>query len=393
MTWTRASARRLARQGLTGQGLTAQGPAGPEGAGFGSPAEVVGAMLGAHAQVLSAAELSTALRLPAGTTRTDVREALWSDRTLTKTYGPRGTVHLLPTTDLPMWTGALSAIPAGPDPWPDDVRMTPQQTDEVIEAIRDALAGEPLTVDELTEAIVDRTGPWAGDRVMEAFQDKWPRWRQAAHTAAHRGALAFGPNRGRKVTYTSPGVTPADGPRAVPELVQRYLHAYGPATPAHFARWLAAPPAWARDVFAAQATVGRIQEVGFDGMQAWVVSGDTAFPDSVPPRGVHLLPYFDAYLIACRPRERLFPGAAYARALAGGQAGNYPVVLVDGTAAGVWHQRRSGRRLLVTVEPIGPALDSARARTALAAQVERVAEILESRAELTLGTVSVGPHA
>jgi hypothetical protein len=27
-----------------------------------------------------------------------------------------------------------------------------------------------LTVDELTEAIVDRTGPWAGERTMEAFQ-------------------------------------------------------------------------------------------------------------------------------------------------------------------------------------------------------------------------------
>ncbi|WP_189887853.1 winged helix DNA-binding domain-containing protein [Streptomyces xantholiticus] len=383
VTWTQANARRLARQGLAG----AESPA------FDSPADVTGAMLGAHAQVLSAGELSVALRLPSGATRADVREALWTDRTLTKTYGPRGTVHLLPKADLPMWTGALSAVPAGPNPWPDHVRMTPEQTDEVVAAVRDALAGQPLTVDELTDAIVDRTGTWAGDRVMEAFQDKWPRWRQATHTAAHRGALAFGPNRGRKVTYTSPGVTPMDGHAAVDALVQRYLYAYGPATPAHFATWLAAPKAWAAEVFTGLAAAGRVEEVGFEGSPAWVVSGDTSFRDAAPPRGVRLLPYFDAYVIACRPRERLFPGAAFGRALAGGQAGNYPVVLVNGTVAGVWHQRRSGRRIALTVEPIGTALATAGARNDLAAQVNRVAEALEARAELTVGRVTVGPHA
>ena len=384
VTWPQANARRLARQGPAGR---------PENPAPDSPARVTGAMLGAHAQVLSAAELSVALRLPSGTTRADVRQALWTDRTLTKTYGPRGTVHLLPTADLPMWTGALSAIPAGPNPWPDGVRMTPGQTDEVVAAVRDALAGEPLTVDELTDAIVDRTGPWAGDRVVEAFQDKWPRWRQAAHTAAHRGALAFGPNRGRKVTYTSPGVTPMDGRAAMEALVKQYLYAYGPATPAYFARWLSAPKTWAGEVFRDLAAAGRIEQVTLEGDPAWVVSGDTAFPDAAPPPGVRLLPYFDAYVIAGQPRERLFPGAAFDRALGGGQAGNYPVVLVDGVVAGVWHQRRSGRRITVTVEPIGPALQAARARAELAAQVDRVGEVLEGRAALTVDRVAVGPHA
>ena len=59
-------------------------------------------------------------------------------------------------------------------------------------------------------------------------------------TAADRGALCFGANRGRNVTYTSPqrwlpGFAPADGAASLAELVLRYLHAYGPATPQHFA--------------------------------------------------------------------------------------------------------------------------------------------------------------
>ena len=115
-------------------------------------------MCGAHAQVLSAAELSIGRRI-AGGTRADVQRALWQERTLVKTFGPRGTVHLLPAADLAMWTGALSALPSPAPTHPEGVRFTPGQADEVIAAIGTALADAELTVDELTEAIADLAGP------------------------------------------------------------------------------------------------------------------------------------------------------------------------------------------------------------------------------------------
>ncbi|WP_406429449.1 winged helix DNA-binding domain-containing protein [Streptomyces sp. NBC_01589] len=377
VTWAQANARRIERQGLAAP-MTS------------SPDRAVAAMLAAHAQVSSAAELSVGLRL-AGATRADVRKALWNDRTLVRTYGPRGTVHLLAAAELPLWTGALSAIPAGTGPFRKDVRLSADQTEEVLAAVGDALTGAELTIDELSDAVVARTGPWAGDRVMPAFQDMWPRWRQVMHLAGHRGVLCFAPDRGRKVTYTNPGATPLDGPEALAGLVHRYLYAYGPATPQHFAKWLAAPNSWAVSVFAEQAGAGAIEEVVYDGDgPAWLVTGDTDFPAG-PARGVRLLPYFDAFTIASQPRERLFPGAAYTRALAGGQAGNHPVLLIDGTVAGVWHQRRSGRRIVVTVEPLSP-LTAGQLRE-LEEQVERVAVVLEGKPELTVGKVSVGPHA
>ncbi|MGH3176835.1 MAG: hypothetical protein ACRDPF_23590, partial [Streptosporangiaceae bacterium] len=31
---------------------------------------------------------------------------------------------------------------------------------------------------ELTDALASRPGPWAVERTMDAFQDKWPRWRR-----------------------------------------------------------------------------------------------------------------------------------------------------------------------------------------------------------------------
>ncbi len=379
-TWGEASARRLGRQFLD------------RPAEYGTPlAEVVGAMLGAHAQVLSAAEVSVGVRA-AGVTRTDVRAALWEDRSLVKTFGPRGTVHLLPAAELPLWCAALTAIPAGPSPFPPDVRVTEEQARQIVAAIGDALDGACLTVDELSEEVVARTGPWAGDRVMEAFQDRWPRWRQVVHRAGQSGALCFGPNRGRKVTYTRPpSFDPLPARAALRELVRRYLRGYGPATPQHFAKWLAAPAGWAAGLFRELAQAGEIEEVAFEGTGAWVAADDTEFPDG-PVRGVRLLPYFDAYAIAAQPRASLFPGDAYRRALAGGQAGNYPVVLVGGVVAGVWHQRRRGRRTTVTVELIGRRLTGRQERE-LGEQAERVGEVLEAEAEVVVGEVTVGPHA
>ena len=241
LTWSGVTARRMARHALA-EPATDLGPDG-----------VAGLLCGAHAQVLSAAELSVGRRI-AGATRADVQHALWQERTLVKTFGPRGTVHLLAAADLPMWTGALSVLPSSVPIHPEGVRFTPGQADEVIAAIGEALADAELTVDELTDALASRPGPWAVERTMDAFGDKWPRWRQLTSTAAHRGVLCFGPDRGRKVTYTNPhrwvpGFRPADGETALRTLVTRYLHTYGPATPAHFARWIGVPPRHAAALF------------------------------------------------------------------------------------------------------------------------------------------------
>jgi hypothetical protein len=381
LSWSGVTSRRMARHALT------------EPATDLSPADIAGVLCGAHAQVLSAAELSIGRRI-AGATRGDIQRALWDDRTLVKTFGPRGTVHLLSAADLPMWTGALSALPSSVPAHPEPVRFSAEQAEEVLAAIGDALADTELTIDELTEAIVDRTGPWAGEQTMEAFGGRWPRWRQLTSTAAHRGLLCFGPNRGPKVTYTNPhrwlpGFRPDDGEAALRRLVLRYLYAYGPARPQHFARWLSIPPQRAVALF--DELAGELEQVGLDGTPAWTLAGDTGTPPQ-PHRGIRLLGYFDAFVVAGQPRERLYPGAAATRGLTpAGQAGNYPVLLVDGVVGGVWHQRRSGRMLAITVEPLGEL--TATQRRQLDDEIELVGAVMEAKPTLTVGTVTVGPHA
>ena len=66
-------------------------------------------------------------------------------------------------------------------------------------------------------------------------------------------------------------------------------------------------------------------------------------------------------------------------------------MLVDGVVGGVWHQRRSGRKLAVTVEPLCEL--TAMQRRQLDDEIELVAAVMDAEPTLTVGTVTVGPHA
>ena len=381
LTWAQVLARRMGRHGLV------------EPVPADQLADQVGVICGAHAQVMSAAEVSIGLRV-AGITRSDVRSALWERRSLVKTFGPRGTVHILDPRDLPAWNAVLAAAHQLPGFSPG-VRLAADELDAVVAAIDGALTdAEDLTIDELDAEVVKRAGAWAGKRVMPAFQELWPRWRQAVSAAAYRGVLCFGPNRGRRTTYASPRRWLGDGrPPAVAAdeatrfVLRRYLHAYGPASPEHVARWLGASPAWAKQAF--RLAGDELERVDVEGDELWQLAGDDPAPglDGV----VRLLPYFDAYAVGSHPRERVYPGRASERALARTQAGNLPVLVVEGVVVGIWHQRRSGVKVALTVEPFRSL--TAAQRRGLDAQVERIGAIQEAAATLTIGTVAAGPHA
>ena len=378
ITWARVIARRIDRHGLAE-------PVAPDGL-----AGVAGVVGGIHAQVMSAAEISLALRVRDATTA-DVRNALVEDHAIIKTFGARGTVHLLPASELGYWAAALSALPAR-SPFSAETAISAKERNAIVGAVAEALEHDDLTLEELDAAVVDRVGGWAGERVMPAFQTMWPRWRQAISVAGFRGALCYAPSAGKSTTYASPARLGADlaPPPGDPIswLLHRYLYAFGPATPEYFARWLAVTAGWAEEVF--QDRAKELAEVDVDGTTAWVSAEDTDFV-SATSRGIRLLPYFDAYTVGSHPRAEVFPGRASERALARGQAGNYPVLLIDGRAAGVWHLRNAGKRAHVTVEPVKPL--SARRTRALEQEVDRLGEIVGRVPTLTIGPITVGPHA
>src|SRR4029453_15156571 len=76
--------------------------------------EVAAGIAGVHAQVLSSADLTLWARVEA-LAPDSVRRALGDARSLVKTWAMRGTLHLLPAAEFPMWQAALSTKrPWGP---------------------------------------------------------------------------------------------------------------------------------------------------------------------------------------------------------------------------------------------------------------------------------------
>jgi hypothetical protein len=64
--------------------------------------QVAADLCGLHAQVMSSAELTLWARvdeLRPG----DLARELWDERRLVKTWAMRGTLHLLPASDVPVW--------------------------------------------------------------------------------------------------------------------------------------------------------------------------------------------------------------------------------------------------------------------------------------------------
>lgn len=339
---------------------------------------VVSALCGLHAQVAGSPESALWARVE-GLEPGEVERALEEHRTLVRTWTIRDTVHLVPADDLPLYVAVLRPRAQGPsDGWLHQRRMTRRQYEAIVENVPRALDGRPRTREWLADRLVELAGADVRAPALES-------WGGVLKVSAHLGDLCFGPSSGRNVTFVRPDrwlrrplptTAPTDARR---ELVRRLFGAYGVASYDDVYRWLESSRI-ARELV--EASRDELVEVDVEGRAAWALDHDLdALTAPRRPRGLHLLPAFDPYLIGPRPREAFVPTEQMRRVFRP-QGRVTPVVLVDGRAAGAWsHEQRKGR-VRVEVELFSP-LDSKR-RKALVDEVERLAAFLGGTAELSV---------
>lgn len=287
--------------------------------------EVARRVSGVHAQVASSAQAAADLRLgaPAG-----LEQALWSDRTLVRTWAARGTLHLLPAGDLPFWVAAMSTRSRETTgSWLRYHGITAEQMADIIAALPDVLGDEPMTRAELAEAVIAATG-------HEDLRGPLTQGFGAVlKPLAFRGLLCSGPPRGRNVTFVAPRAwlgdwEPVGTEEAVDRLVLGYLDAYGPADFTEFARWFDLKPPLARKSFA------RLDLEPVDGF-GFLPAG-AARP--VGGESVLLLPAFDPYVVGSLRRLDVVssgPRSAISRP----QGWISPTLVVNGRIEGVWEER------------------------------------------------------
>jgi hypothetical protein len=308
-------------------------------------ARVVRDIMGAQAQVMSAAELQIAVRVDC--TVEDVRQALWTDKTLVKTWLMRGTLHLAAADDLPLYTAATGSrrwSQMRPS-WLTYLQTTESEFWNIVDEVSAALDGTLRTREELIAVV----GKGKSERVQKMLGSGWG---GMLKPAARSGQLCFGPNRGQSVTF----VRPADWLRwwrevepevALPEVARRYLRAYGPASRTDFARW------WGvgNSIAAWSGIAGELVKISAEGARLDMLKSDLpAVGKARIETSVQLLPNFDPYLMGHASRDHLV-ARAHLPKVSRTAGWISAVVLVDGAIAGTWTYAVAGKTLRVSVEP------------------------------------------
>ncbi len=327
---------------------------------------------------MSAAELALGARLD-GLSPAGVQNALWQERTLIKTWAMRGTLHLLTTSEFPLYVAARAAQTIRrPPSYYTYHGVTPAELEAIIDAIPQVLNDTPMTREQLAGAIAERAGqPNLGQVLLSG-------WGALLKPSAFRGDLCFGPSQGQNVTFVRPGRwigewQPLDPQEALQEMARRYLAAYGPAPAADFARWWGFQEGPAKKLF--RSLGDEIEEVDVEGWPAWALRATLEHLQALEaPRSVNLLPQFDAYVIGLsRDCEPLLP-AAYKGRVFRPQGWISAVVLVDGRMAGTWEYDSQRSQTTVKVSMFKPA--AAGVKEGIAAEAERLGNFLNTKVVL-----------
>jgi hypothetical protein len=244
-----------------------------------------------------------------------IQPSSWEDPSLVQIWGPRFSAYVVASVDLAVFTlGRL---------------------------------GDEAKSRSLANELADQ---------LETFLDG----RRLAYGVAGAG-LGMNPNRlryaaptGRVVirwdgarqptiwTVPAPEIDPGDARR---ELTRRYLHVFGPGSPAAFATWAGIPTAGGRAAF--DGLVGELVPVGTPIGDAWILESDEATfqePEDVPA-AARLLPSGDTwFLLQGRDRELLVRDATRRAELWTTRV--WPgAVLVGGQVVGTW--RRGNEKVLL----------------------------------------------
>ncbi len=315
-----------------------------------SATQVVKELYGIQAQETSSAALAIRVRTT-GLVAADVEQARIQDRSIVRTWGMRGTLHLLATEDLGWLLPFLGPVfIAG-----DQRRRTELGLDEdtcarAMHIMRNVLAQQgPLTRAELVEQLAAHNIRLEGQARPHLLS-----------RAALEGIICFGPDRGNEPTYVllndwldkKDTGHPLSEDAAYIELSRRYLHAYSPATPEDQATWSGLSLSKTRAAW--QYLTDALLEVSIAGTSAWMLKSHAEWLDEpfLTAPIVRLLPRYDVYLLGYQSRDLVVP-REYAKRINAGGGIVHPALLIDGQVVGTWKSQRLKNHLNVRIEPFG----------------------------------------
>jgi hypothetical protein len=204
------------------------------------------------------------------------------------------------------------------------------------------------------------------------------------YQAAYKGIVCRGEDHGKDSFYAPlrdwviPDLAPPQDWQA--RLARRYLAAFAPGAPEDLAMWAGILLGKARSAF--RDIADELIEAQVDGVNIWMLKERIAWLDKpVEFPTVKLLPAFDNTLLGYRSRDWILPREHSKRIFAGGGL-FYPMILINGIAAGKWSTKKTKQGITITVtlfEKLPPDM-----LPDLKAEVQDVGRFLAKEAELEI---------
>jgi hypothetical protein len=297
---------------------------------------------GVQAQIMSAAQLQLWARNHT-ITPDAVNDALWKTRSLVKTSLMRQTLHLVPADEFPLYIAAhKSARAKAVLSIMARCKITRDEADALSALILEELKAAPAPRAAITAAVRPKVS-----KRLRVWMDKvW----SIVRLPVIEGQVCYGPGEGNQATFIRtehwlPAQPKVDAVQAQKELFRKYLRAYGPATLYDFAHWSLISMAEVR----ALRPLLDSEITEHNGLLLLREDMKVLQAASLKADSVHLLPYFDVYLLAHRFKEHFLKPQFYKRVYRN-QGWISPVVLINGEIAGVWSYKLSRKALEIEIE-------------------------------------------
>lgn len=321
--------------------------------------DVAGVVCGLHSQLPLTPYYSLWNRIEAFKPEL-LEEAVYRAKSLVKTWFMRGTLHIIPSKDLPTYHHALKRMwfehhgrYMNKPGWPN--REIRQRL--IYPKIVEALSKEPLRRKDLN----DRVRVLLGD-VAQPYDRLFSGWGGILKETSYLGLTVHAEPCGKEACFARldqwlPNIdlTEADETQARNELLQKYLRCYGPASAQDFACWsglLTSEATTAINNCATALTQVKIEEVG---KPLWMLKKDMKTLlnlDMKEQAPLCLLPKYDSYLLGHKDRTRIIDNKHLQQVYRPVVGEVAAVLLINGRTAAMWTHKKTKNTLTITINPL-----------------------------------------
>jgi uncharacterized protein YcaQ len=316
---------------------------------------VVKGVCGLHAQVPVTPYLSLWNRVE-NFENNQLDEALYRDKTLVKVWCMRGTLHMIPSQDLPVYNKALKKMwfeshkrEIQEPEWPS----MEERKNSIYPKILEALAQRPLSRKELEAKMKNNFKPypgffsaWGGILKVMAYEGL------TVHAQPCRKESCFA-----RVDKWLPNInlSQIDEEEAKEKLLIKYLDGYGPASTQDFSFWSGLLISDFKKTI--ENTSGSLlEEIKIDGVkgQFLILKEDFKILDSMSldaKAPISLLPKFDSFVLGHKDRIRIIQPEHMKKVYRPKVGDVAATLLVNGQIAGIWRHEKTKRILKMVISP------------------------------------------